>query len=100
MSSVTQAVLTTAENTPKFECPTANGSFPDSIQCDKYYDCIEGIATEVVCSDGLVFNMNLTRAGKCDQFFNVDCGNRTKLRKSCTSKVYSVFDSELKEFCF
>lgn len=35
----------------------------------------------MLCSDGLVFNVNLTRAGKCDQLFNVDCGNRTELRK-------------------
>lgn len=68
----------------KFECPAVNGSFADSIQCDKYYDCKDSIAEEVLCPDGLVFNKNLTRAGKCDQLFNVDCGNRTKFRKSTT----------------
>lgn len=68
-------------NTQKFECPTANGSFPHPVQCDKYYDCKDDIAEEVLCSDGLVFNKNLTRAGKCDQIFNVDCGDRTKLRE-------------------
>ena len=70
-----------AENATKFICPSLNGSYPDSIQCDKYYECKNGTAEEVLCSDGLVFNMNLTRAGKCDQRFNVDCGKRTEFRK-------------------
>lgn len=82
MSSVSRAVFASVITTPKFECPTgSNASFPHTIHCDKYYDCKEGIAVEMLCSDGLVFNKNLTRAGKCDQLFNVDCGNRTKLRE-------------------
>lgn len=85
ISSVTRAVFTSVINTEKFECPTANGSFPHSTQCDKYYVCKDGVPEEILCSDGLVFNMNLTRAGKCDQLFNVDCGNRSKLRKFTTS---------------
>lgn len=43
----------------------------------------------MLCSDGLVFNGNLTRPGKCDQLFNVDCGNRTQLRECFDSCKYS-----------
>lgn len=70
----------------KFECPTANGSFPHSLQCDKFYVCKDGNATTELCADGLVFNENSTtwdkNFGKCDQPFNVKCGKRTKMRKT------------------
>lgn len=65
-----------------FECPSSSGFFPDSIQCDKYYRCIDGVAKEHLCADGLVFDENIKRLNKCDQPFNVDCGDRTELRKS------------------
>lgn len=77
-----------AENATKFVCPEINGSFPNSIQCDKYYECKNGTSEEVLCADGLAFNMNLTRAGKCDQRFNVDCGSRTEFRKPSSSLVH------------
>lgn len=65
----------------KFECPEESGLFPDSKQCDKYYECKNGTATEQLCVDGLVFNQDSKRFGKCDQPFNVDCDGRPKLRK-------------------
>ncbi|KAG4072758.1 hypothetical protein HA402_005235 [Bradysia odoriphaga] len=88
--AISQAVFASVINTQKFECPTGNGSFPHPTQCDKYYDCKEGIAEEVLCSDGLVFNQNLTRAGKCDQIFNVDCGVRTILQTPAPTSEYCL----------
>lgn len=64
-----------------FECPSNKGFFPDSVQCDKYYECQEGIAKERICPDGLVFDENIKRVGKCDQPFNVEFGDRIELRK-------------------
>merc|ERR1712227_1081408 len=39
-----------------FRCPEKDGYFPDPVQCDKYYDCYDGVAEEVLCPDGMVFN--------------------------------------------
>lgn len=64
-----------------FVCPKNKGFFPDSFQCDKYYECVDGIPKENLCADGLVFDENIKRYNKCDQPFNVDCGDRTELRK-------------------
>lgn len=70
--------FTGAEN---FQCPAETGTFADIIQCDKYYECRDGVAKEHLCADGLVFDENIKRFSKCDQPFNVDCGDRTELRK-------------------
>lgn len=51
------------------------------MQCDKYYDCNDGVARERLCPDGLVFDATIRRLNKCDQPFNVDCGDRTELRE-------------------
>lgn len=68
-------VVTSAE----FNCPPKNGLYEDPVQCDKYYECTDGIAKAKLCSDGLVFD---SEKGKnvCDQAVNVDCGNRTELQ--------------------
>jgi len=43
-----------------------NGIFPHATQCDIYYDCTNGIATEHYCPDGLAYD----RTGrKCDYPF-------------------------------
>lgn len=49
--------------------------------CDKFYDCEDGVATEKFCPDGLVFDPLNRKINKCDQPFNVDCGDRVELRK-------------------
>lgn len=65
-----------------FECPNErSGQYKDHSQCDKYYECDDGYATERLCPDGLVFDETIRLKNKCDQPFNVDCGNRTELRK-------------------
>lgn len=72
----------------KFQCPNdKNGSYEDEVQCDKYYECRDGIAKERLCPDGLVFDPSLRKVNKCDQPFNVDCGDRTELRKILTFEI-------------
>jgi len=64
-----------------YNCPAKDGQYEDNKQCDKYYDCIDGIATEKFCPDGLVFDPLNRKVNKCDHVFNVDCGDRLELRK-------------------
>lgn len=65
-----------------FQCPNdKSGQYKDTVQCDKYYTCDDGVATERLCPDGLVFDETIRLKNKCDQPFNVDCGDRTELRK-------------------
>lgn len=73
----------TFSDAQKFQCPNdKNGVYEDDVQCDKYFECRDGIAKEKLCPDGLVFDPTLRKVNKCDQPFNVDCGDRTELRKS------------------
>lgn len=72
-----------------FECPNdKSGQYEDSVQCDKYYECDDGVATEKLCPDGLVFDQGIRLKNKCDQPFNVDCGKRELLRKS---QLFSIW---------
>jgi len=66
-----------------FQCPDKKYNlYEDPIQCDKYYECQDGRAKEKLCPDGLVFDPNNHRIiNRCDQPFNVDCGDRQELRK-------------------
>jgi len=72
--------LATAQT--NFICPEKNGYFEDSRQCDKYYDCYDGVPEERLCPDGLVFDPYSRKREPCDHFFNVDCGDRLDLRKT------------------
>ena len=66
----------------KFVCPnTGDGYYEDPVQCDKYYDCYDGIPEERLCPDGLVFDPFSRDPFPCDHYFNVDCGDRLELRK-------------------
>jgi len=70
--------LVTAQT--NFICPEKNGYFEDTRQCDKYYDCYDGIPEERLCPDGLVFDPYSRKREPCDHFFNVDCGDRLDLQ--------------------
>jgi hypothetical protein len=75
------ALLVVAANSQKFQCPNnKNAQYEDEVQCDKYYECHDGVAREKLCPDGLVFDATIRRLNKCDQPFNVDCGDRTELQ--------------------
>ena len=66
-----------------FDCPENNGFFPDPEQCDLYYECIEGVPEAKLCPDGLLFEDGNPNQEKCDYPFNVECGVREYVRKSC-----------------
>uniref|UniRef100_A0A1A9W224 Chitin-binding type-2 domain-containing protein n=1 Tax=Glossina brevipalpis TaxID=37001 RepID=A0A1A9W224_9MUSC len=70
----------------EFKCPKPNGQFEDDIQCDKYYECDDGVAKEKLCPDGLVFDPLIRRINKCEQPFNVDCGDRIELQPPKSTK--------------
>lgn len=66
----------------EFQCPNdKSGQYKDDTQCDKYFECDDGVATERLCPDGLVFDETIRLRNKCDQPFNVDCGDRTELQE-------------------
>lgn len=75
---VTLAAVNAQSN---FKCPKPDGLFEDFEQCDKYYDCFDGIAEERLCPDGLVFDPFSRKREPCDHYFNVDCGDRLKLQE-------------------
>ncbi|XP_049886425.1 protein obstructor-E-like [Pectinophora gossypiella] len=70
----------TALASAQFKCPAKDGQYEDDRQCDKFYECVDGIATTKLCPDGLVFDPTIRKINKCDQPFNVDCGDRTELQ--------------------
>ncbi|XP_014220361.1 protein obstructor-E-like [Trichogramma pretiosum] len=63
-----------------FNCPRDDGQFEDPKQCDKFYECIDGLPIEKYCPDGLVFDPLNRKVNKCDHVFNVDCGERLELQ--------------------
>ena len=43
---------------PDYECDEEeNGAFPHEEDCDKYYDCYNGVATLFVCTDIMLFDL-------------------------------------------
>jgi hypothetical protein len=63
-----------------FRCPDVEGTYEDTVQCDKYYECIDGVARDFTCPDGLVFDPFSNKREPCDHYFNVDCGDRLELQ--------------------
>ncbi|GJQ73126.1 Cpap3-a1 [Trypoxylus dichotomus] len=76
------ATLTHAQ----FKCPPKDGQYEDPNQCDKFYDCQDGVGVEKLCPDGLVFDPTIRKINKCDQPFNAECGDRTQLQPPKPSK--------------
>lgn len=74
----------------EFDCPKPDGQFQDERQCDKYYVCDDGVAKAKLCPDGLVFDPLNRKINKCDQPFNVDCEDRTELRKDLCELFLSL----------
>jgi len=64
----------------QFRCPEKDGQYEDEEQCDKYYNCVDGEAEEMLCDDGLVFDSFKRGSHKCDHQANVECEERTLLQ--------------------
>ncbi|KAF2362622.1 Chitin binding domain [Trinorchestia longiramus] len=62
------------------DCPIPDGYFADSVQCDKYYECIDNVLTEKLCPDGKAFNDFNHRVEKCDFIYQIDCKGRPELQ--------------------
>ncbi len=80
--SISLSSSTTAQNS--LICQEPDGTYEDARQCDKYYECYDGIPQERLCPDGLVFDPFSRKREPCDHYFNVDCGDRLELRKCAT----------------
>jgi len=79
---VASLVLSVVLANAQFICPnTGDGLYADSQQCDKYYDCYDGIPEERLCPDGLVFEPKSRQDEPCDHYFNVDCQKRLQLQE-------------------
>ncbi|GAB0095995.1 protein obstructor-E-like [Sergentomyia squamirostris] len=74
------ALIASGASAQNFKCPPKDGQYEDSVQCDKFYECSDGHAVTKLCPDGLVFDPTIRKINKCDQPFNVDCGDRTELQ--------------------
>ncbi|CAB3378171.1 Hypothetical predicted protein [Cloeon dipterum] len=75
------ASLVAASCAADFRCPDKKyAQYEDERQCDKYYECEDGVATEKLCPDGLVFDVTIRKLNKCDLPFTIDCGDRTELQ--------------------
>ena len=62
-------------------CKEPDGTYDDPKQCDKYFECYDGVPEERLCPDGLVFDPYSRKREPCDHYFNVDCGDRLELRE-------------------
>ncbi len=80
-----------------FVCPKENGFFAHDISCDKYWKCVEGVATLELCGNGLAFDdtdpKNLRE--NCDYIYNVECGDRLEVGESRTSLKYNKIDGNV-----
>ncbi|XP_057327550.1 protein obstructor-E-like [Microplitis mediator] len=85
------------------QCLEVDGYYPDSKQCDKYYDCKDGKYTEKLCPDGLVFNDFSPQHEKCDLPFGVDCSKRPNRQTPQSSqhcpRMHGYFAHENARIC-
>merc|ERR1711926_46929 len=55
---------------PRFNCPTKEGFYPDATECSKFFQCSNFLAWEQKCPGILFFNPAISQ---CDFPENVDC---------------------------
>ncbi|XP_012540049.1 protein obstructor-E [Monomorium pharaonis] len=61
-------------------CPERNGRYPMQNQCDGYIECIDGIAEEKLCPEGLFFNPEARFNYPCGYPIDIDCTGRPNLQ--------------------
>ena len=67
--------ISSAGERVSFQCPAEEGNFPDSGQCDVYYQCAGGRPHRYSCHSGLQWNI---AKNLCDWAETVDCSlNKT-----------------------
>ncbi|KAF7993220.1 hypothetical protein HCN44_006280 [Aphidius gifuensis] len=63
-------------------CPDKQGRYPVQGQCDAYIECIDGVPTEKLCPDGLLFNINARFNYPCGYPIDVNCEGRPQLQRA------------------
>ncbi|KAL6257677.1 hypothetical protein P5V15_011256 [Pogonomyrmex californicus] len=61
-------------------CPERNGRYPVHNQCDAYIECIDGIAEQKLCPEGLYFNPEARFNYPCGYPIDIDCTGRPNLQ--------------------
>ncbi|KAK4025488.1 hypothetical protein OUZ56_014554 [Daphnia magna] len=85
-----------------FVCPKENGFFAHDISCDKYWKCVDGVATLEVCGNGLAFDDTDPKNNRenCDYVYNIECGDRLELEPPISTphcpSLHGVFPDETK----
>ncbi|XP_067000219.2 protein obstructor-E [Anabrus simplex] len=70
-----------APRSSNFVCPEKYGRFASGGQCDSYIECEDGVPTEKLCPDGLLFNARAHHyAYPCQYPVDVDCEGRSALQ--------------------
>ncbi|KAK9511564.1 hypothetical protein O3M35_000196 [Rhynocoris fuscipes] len=62
-------------------CPERNGRFANPTQCDAYIECVDGVPSEKLCPDGLMFsNEAAFFSYPCVYPGQTDCSTRPALQ--------------------
>lgn len=67
-------------------CPEDDGFYADSLQCDKYYECEDGVPKEKLCPDGLVFDEKSKESAICSFPSVADCKGRPERQEPIPSE--------------
>ncbi|EZA51588.1 Chondroitin proteoglycan-2 [Ooceraea biroi] len=67
-------------------CPERNGRYPVPNQCDAYIECIDGVAEEKLCPEGLFYNPEARFNYPCGYPIDVDCTGRPNLQPANPSE--------------
>jgi len=79
---ITRPTRVTLDANNQAICPEDHGVFEDPDHCDIYWKCSRGLATEVYCDDGLVFDIKkAATTAPCDSPHVVHCGDRQLLQE-------------------
>ena len=84
-----------------FQCPDEfEGYYPHLYSCDRYWKCLEGVAEEKLCGNGLAFDDSdpTFTTENCEYTYNVECGNRTELEPPISApncpRLYGTFPAD------
>lgn len=67
------------------QCPRMNGfyPFPPEDSCQKFYHCLEGVAYEKTCPDGVIFDLSIGACIHPDRSHRTQCAAKSVLNFTC-----------------
>lgn len=72
-------------------CEERNGRYSVAGQCDAYVECTDGVPSDKLCPDGLMFNDKVKLfAYPCQYPIDVDCSTRQKLQPAQVSNIATL----------